>query len=345
MKAQVLTDIGQMEMRTMPVPVLRGPKDVLLKVEYVGVCGSDVHYYQTGRIGSQVVSYPFIVGHECAAMVVEIGSAVSRVKVGDIVAVDPAVSCHKCDQCLAGRPHTCRNLVFLGCPGQLPGCLCEYIIMPEECCFTVTGKLSLEQAVLTEPLAIGVYAVQLARVAKECSVGILGSGPIGLSCLLASRVQGAKAVYMTDRIDHRVNIAASAGADWAGNPDRQDNVERILSFQPAGLDIVFECAGQQDTLDQALELLAPGGKLMLVGIPREPRISFSPDLMRRKEITVINVRRQNNCTQQAVDLMAEGAVKADFMITHRFGFEQAGQAFDMVSGYRDGVIKAMIKVD
>ena len=344
MKVQALTGIREMDVRTMSVPVVQRPKDVLLKVEFVGVCGSDVHYYQTGRIGSQVVVYPFVVGHECACTVVKVGADVDRVKVGDLVAVDPAVSCHTCDQCLAGRPHTCRKLVFLGCPGQLSGCLCEYIIMPEECCFAITGKLTPQQAVLTEPLSIGVYAAGLSRLTKGCAVGILGSGPIGLSCLLAARAEQPCRVYMTDCVDHRVHIAAGAGADWAGNPDQQDIVGQILSFQPAGLDIVFECAGQQETLDQALDLLKPGGALVIVGIPRQNRVSFSPDLMRRKEIAVINVRRQNNCTQKAIDILASRAVSADFMVTHHFGFEQARQAFDLVAGYKDGVVKALIKV-
>ena len=133
MKAMMLTGIRQMEMQDVPVPVIQNDNDVLLKIEYVGVCGSDVHYYETGRIGSQIVQYPYAVGHECTATVVKIGSGVIGLKEGDPVVVEPAISCGYCDQCQAGRPHTCRQLKFLGCPGQIDGCLSEYIVMPAEC--------------------------------------------------------------------------------------------------------------------------------------------------------------------------------------------------------------------
>jgi len=344
MKAAVLTGIRQMELRDMPEPTIEKDTDVLLKLEMVGVCGSDVHYYETGKIGSQVVQYPFIVGHECAATVQAVGGSVDRVEVGDTVVVEPAVYCHQCDQCRRGRENTCFNLHFLGTPGQGNGCLCEYIVMPQESCFPTNGAISIEQAVLCEPFAIGVYAVQQSQIPKDARVALLGSGPIGLSCLAAAQAEGAKAIYMTDKLDYRVQAARKGGANWASNPDRQDIVAAILEQEPLGLDVVYECAGQQETLDEAVELLQPGGTLMLVGIPRFERVSFSIDKIRRKELALINVRRQNNCTQKAIDLQAGGKVDLDFMVTHRFKLQEARQAFDMVAQYDDGVIKAMIEM-
>jgi L-iditol 2-dehydrogenase len=344
MKAAVLTGICQMQVADVPQPKIEKDGDVLLKIEMVGVCGSDVHYYETGRIGSQVVQYPFIVGHECAAAVKAIGKSVNRVKVGEQVVVDPAVSCHQCDQCRRGRENTCYNLRFLGTPGQGSGCLCELIVMPQESCFPTHGAITLEQAVLCEPLAIGVYSVQQSHPPKNARVAILGCGPIGLSSLAAAQAENVEAVYVTDKLDYRLDIAKKAGAVWAGNPERQDIVKEILRQEPLGVDIVYECAGQQDTLDEAVELLRPGGKLMLVGIPRIERISFPIDILRRKELTLINVRRQNDCTQKAIDLIASGKIHVDFMITHRFRLEQAQQAFDMVARYSDGVTKALIEL-
>ena len=268
----------------------------------------------------------------------------TRVKVGEEVVVDPAVTCGECDQCRTAREHTCRELKFLGCPGQIDGCLCEYIVMPEKSCYPTGGKITLEEAVLCEPFAIGVYAVKQAQMEKGAKVAILGAGPIGLSCLTAAIADGAKAVYMTDKIDERVEIAKNAGAVWTGNPDKEDIVKAISAQEKLGMDVVYECAGEQDTIDEALELLAPGGKLMLIGIPREDRVSFIIDKMRRKEITVVNIRRQNDCTQAVIDLIASGKVKLDFMITHKFDFSQTKEAFDMVAGYHDGVIKAMINM-
>lgn len=345
MKAQMLTAIGQMEPKNVPMPVIKEPSDVLLKITYVGVCGSDVHYYETGRIGSQIVTFPFTVGHECSATVVDFGPAVTHLEKGEPVVVEPAVSCGQCDQCTIGRPHTCRRLKFLGCPGQIEGCLSEYLLIPAECCFPTKDKITPRQGVLCEPFAIGVYAVQQSQLHPSQSAAILGAGPIGLSCLAAAQVQSAETIYMTEIIPERMKVAKNAGAAWVGNPQTDDVVTAVLQQQPAGVDVVFECAGRQETLDQAVEMLKPGGKLMAIGIPRQPRISFCPDRIRRKEISIINVRRQNHCTQKAIDLIADRKVDLDFMITHTFDFDQTPQAFDLVANYRDGVVKALIQVN
>ena len=316
--------------------------DVLLKVGVVGVCGSDVHYYTTGRIGSQVVTYPYRVGHEFAGTVAAVGPGVTGLQVGDRVAVDPAMSCGACDQCRAGRPHTCRALRFLGCPGQAEGCLSERIVMPAACCFPVQDSTTLEQAAVIEPLSIGVYAVQMSIPLADAKIAILGCGPIGLSVLLAAKAAGVKEIYVTDPIDARREVARSAGAVWTGNPDGPDVVTAITGREPLRMDAVFECCGEQDALDQAVDILKPGGKLMLIGIPTVDRISFCIDVMRRKEICIQNVRRQNECMQPALDLVESGRVDVNFMVTHRFGFEDTKQAFDLVAGYEDGVVKAVI---
>lgn len=345
MKTFMLTGLRSMEMREVPAPIIRHETDVLLRVAVVGICGSDVHYYSTGRIGSQVVRYPFTVGHECSAVVEKVGSGVTRVRPGDRVAVEPAVSCGVCDQCRCGRPHTCRRLSFLGCPGQAEGCLSETIVMPEACCFPIPATMSLEQAALGEPLSIGVYAVKRAELEPGMKIGILGSGPIGLSVWLAARQVGITTAYMTDKIDARNKVAQAAGATEAWNPDREDVVAAISGMEPLLLDVVFECCGQQEAVDQAVELLKPGGTLMMVGIPEVDRISLPIDVARRKEICFQNVRRQNHCLQSALDLIAEGRIGLDFMVTHRFAFEETKDAFDLVHEYRDGVIKAMVTVD
>ena len=343
MKAQMLTGIGQIELKDVLTPEIINPNDVLLKIEYVGVCGSDVHYYETGRIGSQVVQFPFTVGHECSATVVDFGPAVKTLKKGEPVVVEPAVSCWQCDQCKAGRPHTCKHLKFLGCPGQIEGCLSEYIVMPAECCFPTKEKISLQQGVLCEPLAIGIYAVQQSQLQADQAIAILGAGPIGLSCLAAGRVESTGEIYMTEKIPERIEIAKNAGANWVGNPDSEDIVAAVMKRHPQGVDVVFECAGQQETLDQAIEILKPGGKLLLIGIPpTAKRVTFLIDTLRHKEICIQNVRRQNHCVQPALDMMDRGDFDVNVMVTHRFPFEHTQAAFDLAASYEDGVLKAMI---
>ena len=344
MKAARLTGIRQMEILEVPDPEITRPDDVLLRIRAVGVCGSDVHYYATGRIGSQVVEYPFTVGHECAGIVEAVGPAVTRVKAGDRVAIDPPISCHRCDQCLAGRPHTCRSLKYLGCPGQLEGSLSELLVMPAECCFPIPDTMSFAEAALIEPLSIGVYAVRQSIPMAGAKIGILGMGPIGFSVLLPALAGGAEAVYVTDRLDARCELAAAHGATWVGNPDRQDVVAEISGREPLLLDAVFECCGQQEALDQGMRLLKPGGKLMLIGIPEFDRYSFSAEIGRRSELCFQNVRRQNDCVGPALDLVVSGAVDPSFMITHTFPFVETQRAFDLVDHYSDGVLKAMVTI-
>jgi L-iditol 2-dehydrogenase len=345
MKAAVLTGIKQIEIIDVPEPAPPSGTDVLLKVEMVGVCGSDVHYYAEGRIGTQGVTYPFRIGHEFSGTVLETGEDVSALKPGDRVAIDPALSCGSCDQCLAGRENTCRNIRFLGCPEELEGCLGERIVMPESCCIPIPENMSLGEGALVEPLSVGMYAVEhLSGIKPGQTVGILGCGPIGLSVLLPLvHKNGIDKVFVTDRIDSRHQLAAKHGACWSGNPDKTNIVEAVLAREPGGLDMVFECCGKQEALDQAAEILKPGGKLLIIGIPDVNRISFAMDRIRKKELCIQNVRRQNGFVKPAIDFIAAGN-DAGFMITHTFPLEQASSAFNLVAGYDDGVIKAMVEV-
>ena len=342
MKAMVLTGIRQMEMNESPMPKIATDTDVLIRMKVVGVCGSDVHYYTQGKIGSQVVQYPFPVGHEGAGEVVEVGSAVSRVKPGDRIAIEPAMPCGNCDQCKVGRPHTCRKLRFLGCPGQADGCLTEYLVMPERSCFPIPEQLTYTDAAISEPLAIGLYAVNQSIPLKNASVGILGFGPIGMSVLLSAIAKGATEIYVTDLVEERLQIARECGAIYAGNSDKADVVAGIKEKEPLLLDVVFECCGKQEAIDQAVELLKPGGKLMVIGIPEFDRWSFPVDQMRHKEICVQNVRRQNHTLVETLELMGNGKIDVSKMVTHRFPLHRTKEAFDLVTRYGDGVMKAMI---
>jgi L-iditol 2-dehydrogenase len=345
MKAMKLTGIRRMEMMEVPDPVILNAGDVRIRMKALGVCGSDIHYYVSGRIGSQVVRYPFAVGHEGAGQVEAVGSGVGRVKPGDRIAFDPAMPCWECDQCRAGRPHTCRNLRFLGCPGQAEGCLSEYIVMPETSCFRIPDTMSYDQAAISEPLSIGLYAVKQSVPMENAGVGILGFGPIGMSVMLSAMAMGAGKIYVTDKIDARLEIAHDSGALLTANPLREDVVGKISGEEPELLDVVFECCGQQDAFENGVDLLKPGGKLMVIGIPEFDRWAVPVDASRHKELTIQNVRRQNGEVRPALDMLEQGSVSVDRMVTHRFRFGEAKKAFDLVAAYEDGVMKAMIDFD
>ena len=231
MRQVVLTGIRQMELLESSVPELKDGNEVKIKLKSIGVCGSDIHYYSEGKIGSQVVQYPYPVGHECSGIIEEIGESVSNVKVGDLVVIDPAVHCGICDQCRAGRPHTCRNNKFLGCPGQLDGCLADYIVMPDFTCFPVTGKLNAIQAALIEPLSIGVYTVKLAQIeSKRTACAIFGAGPIGLSILMKLLADGIANTGILEPRGYRRGKALEIGAKYTLNPTTE-NVEAQIEEQ------------------------------------------------------------------------------------------------------------------
>ena len=343
MKTTRLTDIRKIELGQATEPGVISDTDVLIRVGVVGVCGSDIHYYEWGRIGDQVIDFPFTIGHEFAGTVEKTGGGVTRVKPGDRIAVDPSVACGQCDQCQQGRPHTCRNNKFLGCPGQLSGSLTEKIVMPEENCFPLPNDLTLEEGALSEPLSIGLYAVKQSQLQKGMNIGILGYGPIGMSVHLAAQAYGVGKAYVSDKLEPRLEMARKEGATATANPEREDVVGRFNEAEPSQLDVVYECCGDQEALDQAIDLVKPGGSILIVGIPPMDRWGFDVNKGRRKEVSLINVRRQNGTVQETLDLMASGRIQAQSMVTHRFTLDQTPEAFELVANYRDGVMKAMVQ--
>jgi L-iditol 2-dehydrogenase len=218
----------------------------------------------------------------------------------------------------------------------------EYIVMPEESCFPLSSKLTPDHGSISEPMAIGIYAVKKSGGVKNLNIGILGFGPIGMSVMLAAKAQGSGNIYVTDKIDQRLAISNKEGAYFTGNPAKEDVVANILDKTKLGLDIVFECCGQQEAFDQAVQILKPGGKLIVVGIPEFDRWSMDVETTRRKEISLQFIRRQVDCVDSAIEMMDNGSINISNMVTHRFPFAKSKEAFDLVAGYRDGVMKAMI---
>lgn len=342
MKTMVLTGIRKFEATERPKPALTNAGDVLIRIKTVGVCGSDIHYFTEGRIGTQVVNFPFAVGHECSGIIEQTGSNVINVAPGDLVVIDPSIHCGTCDQCLAGRPHTCRNNLFLGCPGQIEGCLSEYIVMPAYTCYKVTDGFGATKAALIEPLTIGTYSVQQAKTDfRDKTVGIFGCGPIGWSVLNVLKMNPVKRIMCFEPLEYRRKKATEAGAEFAFDPVKADAFESVKSVEPLLLDVVFDCSGEQKAIDDATCVLKPGGTLVLTGIPPHGEYRFDMDQMRRKEITIKNIRRQNQCVEKSIEMVNQG-LPVERMVTHRFTPAQTQQAFDLVSSYSDGVMKAMI---
>jgi len=344
MRVAYLTALRSIEIREMPEPKIDQRDSVLLRIDRVGVCGSDVHYYREGRIGDQILELPATLGHESAGTVMEVGAGVERLQPGDRGAIEPAIVCGRCDQGRAGRSNTCRKLRFLGAPGQAPGAAADSLVLPADNCRRIPESMTREQAVLTEPLSIGLHAVRLGQVLPGAKIAVLGAGPIGLSVLLCAKTIARVRAYVIEPIVSRLQVARRCGADWTGNPHEQDPVAAIARQEPPGLDVVFECSGDPSSINQAQQVLAPGGRLVLVGIPDGLEVRFDIHTMRRKELTMVNVRRQKGCVGPVIRMIEQRVIDADPLLTHRFALDKIQEAFDLVAEYRDGVIKAIIEL-
>ena len=325
-------------------PEIRNDNDVLVRIKCVGICGSDVHYFLEGKIGDQIVKDRIILGHEASGEVVEFGKNVKKLRKGDKVAIEPGISCGKCEFCIRGRPNICPFVRFLGTP-PVDGALREYIVMPEENLIKIPEGLGYEEGVLSEPLAIGIYAVKLSGLKIGDDVAILGAGPIGLSILFSARESGANRIFVSDLIDERIEFAKKIGADFTVNANKEDITEIVKKITDnRGVDISFESAGKKETFRQVIHTSRIGGKSVLVGIPSEDIVEFEAHIMRRKELELINVRRSAFCTEIALNLIKNSKLPFKEIVTHRYQFEEIEDALNLVSEYRDGVIKCVINL-
>jgi len=342
-KTALLTGIRQIEVKDIEKPS-PGRGEALVKVACVGVCGSDIHYYRTGKIGVQVVKYPFIVGHEASGVVEEVGDGTSSLKPGQRVAIEPAIPCGECQWCQGGRPHICPEVKFLGTP-PIDGAYREYMVMPYQNLIPIPDGMSFEEAALTEILAIGLHTVDIIGLKPGNSVAIFGSGPVGLAILLMAKVSGAAEIFSTDLIEARLKMTQKLGAHHLINPQKDDPVEYIKEHtEGIGVDITFEAAGEQETIDHSLDAVKIGGKVAVIGIPELERVSYSPEI-RRKELLVQQIRRSNQAArdvERVISLIETQRLQVGPLVTHKFPLEKIKEALDLVDGYKDGVVKAMI---
>lgn len=321
-----------------------GPGEVLLEITSVGICRSDLDYWNDGRIGDFVVEEPLVLGHEFAARVVETGEGVTPELEGRRVAVEPAVSCLNCEWCLSGDSNLCPQVRFCGTP-PIDGALRRYMTFPAYFVAALPDSISDDAGAVLEPLAIGVHAVDLANPRLEKSAAVVGVGPVGLSILQAARAAGVGRLIALDRLSWRLDAALELGATDAIDVEDGDPVAALMRLtRDRGVDYVFEAGGTDDSPRLAIELAAPAGKVSLVGIPTGDEIRFSAGVSRRRGLTVYIVRRSRNTLHRALAMLEQGRLNAERLVSHRFPFPKAEQAFELAHAYKDNVIKAMIRV-
>jgi L-iditol 2-dehydrogenase len=345
MRAARLHGIRDLRLEDLPRPT-PGPGEGLLKVASVGVCGSDVHYYLEGRIGSQVVTDPIIVGHEFSARVAELGPGVEGLDVGQLVAVEPAISCGECEPCRHGHPNLCPDVRFCGTP-PINGVFAEYTVMPAENCFPLPQGFEPAEGAMLEPLGIAIHTVGLAHLKLGYTVAVLGAGPIGLLIAAVAKASGARAIYMTEPLAYRRQFALDYVADAAMDPygDGVDVVTEIMHLTGGrGVDVAFEAAGAPETPQQAAAVVRPGGKVIVAGIPADDTMTMNASTVRRKGLTIKLVRRMKHTYPRAIRLVQTGMVDVKSLVTHTFPLERIAEAFEMVAAYDNGVLRVVIQV-
>jgi len=342
MKAAVLykeQDI-QIEERPDPTP---GSKEVLVRVKAVGVCGSDVHYYWSGGLGAHKVESPIILGHECAGEIVELGPDVTEFEVGQHVVLEPGVPCRVCEYCRSGRYNICRSMEFMGTP-PVDGCFCELVAWPIDFVFPVSKEIAFDEASLAEPLAVGVYAADMAEILAGQSAAVLGSSTIGLLTLEAAIRAGIEQTFISDMVPNRLELAKKLGADFAINFKDEDVKSVIMEHTNGqGVDVVFEAAGHPSSFKQTVELVRPGGLIILIGICQEDVIPFDFGNARRREATIKSVRRYCNVYPRAMRMLENGRFNVKDLITHEFPLDRVAEALELVHHSADGVLKAVVK--
>ena len=341
MRAAVLYGKGDLRIEERPVPAV-GPGEVLVRVRSVGVCGSDVHYYTEGRIGEIVLEEPTVMGHEAAGEVAAVGEGVEGLAVGDRVALEPGLTCGRCEWCLSGRYNVCPRVEHLGTP-PTDGVCQTWFATPARRCYRFPEAISFDEGAMLEPLSVGLHAVHLAPPRPGDTVVVLGTGPIGLMTLAVARSAGAGRIIAADLIEGRLDFARRLGATDTIDAGKVDVVEAVMDLTGGrGADVVYEAAGVPETFQQALEAACRCATVAIIGIYAPGGSVLDLHGARRKELTIRMVRRFRFTYPRAIDLVRRGAVKAGELVTHHFDLEHTEEAFELVASRGNGVVRAVI---
>ena len=326
--AAVMPELQRIELQEVPYPEI-GPRETVIEVQAVGVCGSDTTYYTVGYIGDWVVEGPIILGHEVAGRVVEVGPEVTRVQVGDRVAIEPGTPCRDCRDCMAGRYHLCRDLKFLATP-PYDGALVQFLAMDERNLFPIPDTMSFEEGALLEPLSVGIWACKRASLEPGDDVLVSGAGPVGVLAAQTARALGAGSVTLVDISDFRLQLARELGFD----------VERSDAPSERDFDVLLECSGAPGVLAAGLARLRTNGRAAMVGMPKKP-VELPLSNLNDKELTIGLVHRYSHTWPTAIELVASGRVDVKSIVTHRFPLSETEDALTLAGRVNDSM-KAVV---
>jgi L-iditol 2-dehydrogenase len=319
------------------------PGEVQVRVDAVGICGSDLHSYMDGFIGDTPCQYPMVLGHEPAGTVVRVGEGGSGWAPGDRAALEPAVYCYHCEFCRSGHHNVCANIRFLSTPG-IPGFFREFVNLPAHNLLAIPPGLSMDLATVIEPLAVALHSMKFAAIQPGETVAVFGAGPIGLLTIACLKVAGAGRIWAVEPVAHRRELAKHMGADAVIDAGAVEAAAQIHSDTGGrGVDCAIDCAAIGDTINQAIRASRNAGRVVLTGIHSAPMVEFELSPMRRKELAIFNVRRSNHESRAALDLLVERAAWFAPMITHTRPLDRIAEAFDIVEKRADGVGKLIVR--
>lgn len=315
-----LHQTGELRIAAEPRP-RPAPGETLLRVTAVGLCGSDLHWFEEGGIGDARLTRPLVLGHEIAAVVAE-GEDQGRP-----VAVDPAIACGSCRFCQEGNPNLCADIRFAG-HDDMDGALREYMTWPSRLLFPVPRAFTPAETAMLEPLGVALHALDLGRPQPGGTAAVFGCGPIGLLIIQLLRLCGASFVAATDVLPHRLLAARTFGADLALQADQAQEAAAIVAATGgSGVDVALEAAGTAEAVDAAVAAVRPGGKVILSGIPADDRLVFSASVSRRKGLTLKLVRRMKHVYPRAIRLLERGRVDLAGLVSHRYPLARCAEAF------------------
>ena len=343
MKTAVMLGIGKIGFEERDIPKVKD-NEVLVKLEYVGICGSDLHYYETGAIGDYVVKPPFVLGHEPGGTVVETGKNVRHLKVGDRVALEPGKTCGHCEFCRTGRYNLCPDVVFFATP-PVDGVFQEYVAHEADLCFKLPDNVSTLEGALIEPLAVGFHAAIQGDAHLGQTAVVMGAGCIGLVSMMALKARGVSEVYIVDIMDKRLEKALELGADKAINGARESVEDRIGELTDGkGADLVIETAGTEITTRQAVSIAKKGSNIVLVGYSKTGEMTLPMSLVLDKELTFKTVFRYRHIYPMAIEAVSQGKVNLKGIVTDIFDLDDVQKAMDYSVNNKADIVKAVIRI-
>ena len=343
MKVAVMNGIGKMDLIERDIPIVK-ENEVLVKLDYVGICGSDLHYYENGRIGDYIVKPPFVLGHEPGGVVVEVGNKVKHLNIGDRVALEPGKTCGHCEFCKTGRYNLCPDVIFFATP-PVDGVFQEYVAHEADLCFKLPENVSTLEGALIEPLAVGFHAAIQGGARIGQTAVVMGAGCIGLVSMMALKAMGVSNVYVVDIMEKRLEKALELGATGIINAKEKNAIEEVMKItNNNGCDLVIETAGTEITTVQAIHMAKKGSNIVLVGYSKSGEMTLPMSLVLDKELTFKTVFRYRHIYNMAIEAVASGKVNLKGIITNEFDLDDVQKAMDYSVNNKADIVKAVIKI-